>query len=105
MEEMNEERVCLNYNDFTNLDHQSLNKYINVSGNPIKIITKDMFFGLNNLKELKLINCQIESIEQNALENLNFLSQLNLCGNPLKMIIKDMFFGLNNLKELKLINC
>jgi Leucine-rich repeat (LRR) protein len=67
-------------------------------------IDADAFNGLNNLTELNLANNKIASIDANTFNGLNNLTELNLANNKIASIDANTFNGLKNLEWLHLDN-
>ncbi len=70
--------------------------------NRIKIITKNTFKNLDQLKFLNLGSNQISQIEANAFVHLRKLESLNLAKNFIKHIPAHIFYTLANLERVDL---
>jgi Leucine-rich repeat (LRR) protein len=81
--------------EITKLDAGSQN-------NEFPTINQKMLQGMNNLEKIWLEECKIEKIDENAFDNLKYLSGLSLWGNKIKTLHVNMFNNLENLKELYL---
>lgn len=73
-----------------------------LSTNTIEEIDVDAFVGLNNLKELFILDNLIVSIPPGTFRDLKRLEYLNVGYNKLTELSGELFFGLESLKEIYL---
>jgi Leucine-rich repeat (LRR) protein/predicted ATPase len=93
-----EKKIKEQTNDLDNL------RELRLDNNEIASIEANTFSGLNNLKWLYLQNNQIASIDVNTFNGLNNLTRLHLNNNQIASIDANTFNGLNKLSELHLQN-
>jgi Leucine-rich repeat (LRR) protein len=77
-------------------------EFLNLKGNKIVTIKKDVFKQLNRIKNLLLGNNLIEVIENSAFSSLKSLLKLDLSNNTLFSLNDTSFNGLFSLNELDL---
>ena len=77
---------------------------INLSGNTVAKLTKDMIGRFSNLKSMKLHDCFLGHIEANAFDNLTFLSGISLNDNKLTYLPDNLFRHNRQLKKLGICN-
>ena len=78
---------------------------LELRGNNLQEIRRDMFTGLGELKTLSLAMNRISVLNDTVFALLVSLEKLLLTGNPGVTITRDAFSGVETLKELKLDSC
>jgi Leucine-rich repeat (LRR) protein len=76
--------------------------YAGRKGNSFPVIDNKFFDKNNNLTQLTLSQCKIETVEENTFSNLKVLSFLDLSGNKIKMLDENTFRELASLTGLNL---
>ncbi|XP_057303689.1 insulin-like growth factor-binding protein complex acid labile subunit isoform X2 [Hydractinia symbiolongicarpus] len=74
--------------------------HLDLSGNKISSIGKDVFSKLRNLEMLKLNNNKLTSLPSNLFRNLVSLKKLYVSNNQLSNLSSDIFLSLRYLTEL-----
>ncbi|KAG8222348.1 hypothetical protein J437_LFUL001335, partial [Ladona fulva] len=75
---------------------------LNISGFRTKILLRDTFPLLPELKELYASQCGVDLVEKNAFLNVFSLEKIDLSSNSLNSLPHDVFFPLKHLKSLDL---
>lgn len=86
---------------FTGLTLGNL-QVLNLSGNRIGSLTRDLFSNLTSLRKLVAFNSQIECIDFGAVNRLEKLEYLNLVRNVIRTLRNGMFASLKSLRTLNL---
>ena len=75
---------------------------LNLNGNRLESLSREMFAGLENLKELHAADNKISEIQEGAFDRFARLEMLSLGGNRLMRLSGESFSGLEKLKHLNL---
>ena len=101
--------ISFNYNTITTVEPGVFVALKNVdemwmAGNELKLLSTDMFQGLESLENLVLTDNWLNETETGAFRGLSRLRMLYLYGNAFNRMTAGMFTGLEILEELVLTN-
>lgn len=102
-------KLDLSYNHLKILDKESFNYMTNVkilflNNNRIKLLNEDIFFNLTSIESIDLSFNLIETLPSYLFNNLENLRDLNFEFNSIKKIEKNSMINLKNLNNLNLGN-
>ncbi len=96
----------INNNQINSIDSIIFNAanltYLDLSFNRLELIKENTFYGLVNLRILKLNNNFIRDIYDESFRTLTNLNNLDISFNNLTVVREKTFNGLNNLQDLSL---